>query len=56
MLFRINIESLYSSIECKELELIETKASLKVAQDLEHEGTEKLKKAKNTISLLLRKR
>ena len=56
MISRANLESVSSSIEYKEIELIEAKASLNEALDLEHEGNEKLKSAEHIIALLSKKR
>ena len=55
-IFRSNIESLSSSIKCKESDLKVARADLKEAQHLESECNEKLTEAEKIITLLTQKR
>merc|ERR1711892_807582 len=53
---RTNVESLSSSLECKEFELMQAKASLKEARDMESEYKAKLADSSMNIGLLTDKR
>ena len=53
---RAKIESLSSSLECKEFELIQATASLKEVQAMEPEYKAKLADSEKTIAMLSDKR
>ena len=55
-MFRAKIESLSSSLECKEFELMQATASLKEVQAMEPEYKAKLVDSEKTISMLSDKR